>query len=67
MSVLRDQSRLFGNSPRPPAENRPGMDQRGDFRRIASGNMVPDAPPNPLLTPEDLARTGDILKQFTAL
>lgn len=59
---------LFGNSPQPIAENRPGLDRRQSFRTIAQSGLVQqDRQQDSLLTPADTARAALILRQFSAL
>lgn len=66
------KDRLFGQHAQPAIENRPGLEQRGDFRRFfegPSGRESALAAPqkNPLLSDEDYARASLLMQQFAAL
>lgn len=66
MDPLHD--RLFGQHPQPPAENRPGVNRRDDFRSVyEAGNTVPEAPANPLLSDADMARAALLMRRLSAL
>lgn len=62
------EERLFGQKPNAPAENRPGMDVRGQARLEFQGgpDATPPSNPHPFLTPSDLARADLFLKQLSA-
>ena len=62
--------RLFAQAPMPPAENRPGMNQRTQFRDIFQQNAeqgIPPQRPTSAFSPEDRARAALMIKELTAL
>ncbi len=62
--------RLFGNQPQPPAENRPGLNRRHDFRALFDQNEAEGVPPGtqkPLLSEVDIARADLMLRRLNAL
>ena len=63
------EERLFGQKPSPPAENRPGMDIRGQSRLEFQGgpDATPPSPAHPLLSAADLARADLLMKRLSAL
>ncbi len=70
MTAARNK-RLFGQNTQPATENRPGLEQRGNFRTIAQGASALSMPPtsgrNKLLSEQDYARSALLLQQFAAL
>jgi hypothetical protein len=65
----QQNARLFTQRAQPATEARPGLEQRGNFRRIVQGDMPAGLqPPNkPLLDEQDRARAALLIQQFAAL
>jgi hypothetical protein len=66
------EERLFAQPAQPALENRPGLNERGNFRQIAEGAAGRMSPPPEnreaaLLTPQDHARAALLLQQLAAL
>lgn len=65
-------SSLFRREAQPATENRPGLEQRGNFRQIAQGTSAREMPAavpggDALLSPQDRARAALLIQQFAAL
>ena len=66
-NALDNNGRLFGQSPQPPGANRPGVNDRGDFRRIANGDTGRPPNPYPLLGKEDEERAQLLIQRLVSL
>lgn len=66
-NALDNNGRLFGQSPQPPGTYRPGVDDRGEFRRIAQGQQGPPPNPYPLLNKEDEQRAQLLIQRIVSL
>jgi len=69
ISSLDLTARLFGNTPPTPVGNRPGLDERKDYRQILTDNetSLPQGKAPSLLSQEEHARVGLLLRELTAL
>ncbi len=66
-NALANRGRLFGQSPQPPDTYRPGVEDRGVYRRIAQGESGQPPSPFPLLNEHDLQRASLMTQRLVAL